>query len=166
VKSRAYHSLLLPPCKQDEPFHVNQTQRYCAGRFNEWDSKITTLPGLYLAALGWVRAVALLHAASGSAAAPQGPGREPSTAPLTSLAHAAQGHTLLKFCSTPWLRAMNVVLAAACVPVLASAIRASWHACAAASQPLAAAAAAPTKWPVPAQGVGMCMGRSPSQAIC
>lgn len=35
---------------QDEIFHVPQAQRYCAGRFSEWDSKITTFPGLYVVA--------------------------------------------------------------------------------------------------------------------
>ena len=28
-------------------FHVRQAQNYCKGRFNVWDSKITTPPGLY-----------------------------------------------------------------------------------------------------------------------
>lgn len=32
----------------DEVFHIEQTRRYCAGKFHEWDSKITTPPGLYL----------------------------------------------------------------------------------------------------------------------
>jgi len=31
----------------DEVFHVPQAQRYCNGRFSEWDPKITTFPGLY-----------------------------------------------------------------------------------------------------------------------
>ena len=31
---------------QDEVFHVPQAQKYCEGRFNEWDDKITTPPGL------------------------------------------------------------------------------------------------------------------------
>ena len=30
---------------QDEPFHLGQTQKYCAGEFGEWDQKITTFPG-------------------------------------------------------------------------------------------------------------------------
>lgn len=33
-------------CTQDEVFHVGQAQTYCDGRFNEWDPKITTPPGL------------------------------------------------------------------------------------------------------------------------
>ena len=37
----------------DEPFHVGQTRAYCAGRWQEWDNKITTFPGLYLFAAAW-----------------------------------------------------------------------------------------------------------------
>jgi alpha-1,2-glucosyltransferase len=33
----------------DEVFHLPMTQHYCRGEFGYWDSKITTLPGLYLA---------------------------------------------------------------------------------------------------------------------
>ncbi|MGH0127326.1 UNVERIFIED_CONTAM: hypothetical protein FKN15_036696 [Acipenser sinensis] len=36
----------------DEIFHVPQVQKYCEGRFNEWDPMITTLPGLYLVSVG------------------------------------------------------------------------------------------------------------------
>ncbi|XP_063677689.1 putative Dol-P-Glc:Glc(2)Man(9)GlcNAc(2)-PP-Dol alpha-1,2-glucosyltransferase isoform X1 [Bolinopsis microptera] len=32
----------------DEVFHVRQAQHFCAGNWTVWDSKITTLPGLYL----------------------------------------------------------------------------------------------------------------------
>eukprot|EP01083_Nonionella_stella_P273119 926418_1 len=32
----------------DEIFHVRQTQAFCSNRFDVWDDKITTLPGLYL----------------------------------------------------------------------------------------------------------------------
>lgn len=32
----------------DEVFHVRQTQKYCDGKFKEWDPKITTFPGLYV----------------------------------------------------------------------------------------------------------------------
>ena len=44
----------------DEPFHVGQTQAYCAGRFDEWDDQITTFPGLYAfgTAAAWLRASA------------------------------------------------------------------------------------------------------------
>lgn len=36
----------------DEKFHVNQTITYLSGNWNQWDSKITTPPGLYV--LGWI----------------------------------------------------------------------------------------------------------------
>ncbi|MGH0157037.1 UNVERIFIED_CONTAM: hypothetical protein FKN15_041585 [Acipenser sinensis] len=39
----------------DEIFHVPQVQKYCEGRFNEWDPMITTLPGLYLVSVGIVK---------------------------------------------------------------------------------------------------------------
>lgn len=54
----------FPRCKsklshfQDEPFHVPQTQRYCAGDFSTWDAKITTFPGLYLLSAALMRAYA------------------------------------------------------------------------------------------------------------
>ncbi|KAF5019240.1 hypothetical protein F66182_8756 [Fusarium sp. NRRL 66182] len=35
----------------DEVFHIPQAQKYCQGRFREWDDKITTPPGLYLLSL-------------------------------------------------------------------------------------------------------------------
>lgn len=40
--------LIRPFSPQDEVFHVRQAQLYCAGRFHDWDPKITTPPGLYL----------------------------------------------------------------------------------------------------------------------
>lgn len=40
--------LLVPKPYMDEPFHVKQAQAYCENRFNVWDPKITTPPGLYL----------------------------------------------------------------------------------------------------------------------
>ncbi|ETN67485.1 alpha-1,2 glucosyltransferase ALG10 [Anopheles darlingi] len=33
----------------DEEFHLRQGDHYCRGRFQKWDPKITTFPGLYLA---------------------------------------------------------------------------------------------------------------------
>lgn len=33
---------------QDEVFHIPQAQKYCEGRFLEWDDKITTPPGLFV----------------------------------------------------------------------------------------------------------------------
>lgn len=35
-----------PEAYIDETFHVGQCQAYCHGRFNEWNDKITTPPGL------------------------------------------------------------------------------------------------------------------------
>ncbi|KAK3398401.1 DIE2/ALG10 family-domain-containing protein [Sordaria brevicollis] len=37
----------------DEVFHIPQAQVYCQGRYQEWDDKITTPPGLYLLSVGW-----------------------------------------------------------------------------------------------------------------
>ncbi|KAJ2646657.1 glucosyltransferase [Coemansia sp. RSA 1250] len=42
---------VVPEPYMDEIFHVLQAQRYCAGEFYEWDPKLTTPPGLYLASL-------------------------------------------------------------------------------------------------------------------
>jgi alpha-1,2-glucosyltransferase len=42
-----------PNVYMDEQFHAAQTQRYCAGAWRQWDSKITTLPGLYVAGRAW-----------------------------------------------------------------------------------------------------------------
>lgn len=44
----------------DEIFHVPQAQKYCEGKFNEWDPMITTLPGLYLASVGLIKPVVWL----------------------------------------------------------------------------------------------------------
>ncbi|XP_048410334.1 dol-P-Glc:Glc(2)Man(9)GlcNAc(2)-PP-Dol alpha-1,2-glucosyltransferase [Stegostoma tigrinum] len=44
----------------DEIFHVPQAQRYCGGRFSEWDPMITTLPGLYLVSTGIIKPVSWL----------------------------------------------------------------------------------------------------------
>lgn len=41
----------------DEIFHVPQAQKYCQGRFSEWDPMITTLPGLYLASVGIIKPI-------------------------------------------------------------------------------------------------------------
>ncbi|XP_043964238.1 dol-P-Glc:Glc(2)Man(9)GlcNAc(2)-PP-Dol alpha-1,2-glucosyltransferase [Gambusia affinis] len=42
----------------DEVFHIPQAQRYCRGKFKEWDPMITTLPGLYLVSVGIIKPVA------------------------------------------------------------------------------------------------------------
>jgi alpha-1,2-glucosyltransferase len=74
---------------------VPQTQRYCAGDWATWDPKITTLPGLYVlgAAAGHAAHAALSLAGAAGAAGP---------------------------CSPTQLRAVNVLLATALIPVF-------WH---------------------------------------
>ncbi|KAF7549028.1 hypothetical protein G7046_g8477 [Stylonectria norvegica] len=44
-------SAFVPEPYLDEVFHIPQAQKYCEGRFQEWDDKITTPPGLYLISL-------------------------------------------------------------------------------------------------------------------
>ena len=39
-------SKIAPDPYIDETFHIPQCQAYCHGRFNEWNDKITTPPGL------------------------------------------------------------------------------------------------------------------------
>lgn len=41
----------------DEIFHLRQCQTYCALKFDEWDNKITTPPGLYVLGLIYARAI-------------------------------------------------------------------------------------------------------------
>ncbi|XP_018015962.1 dol-P-Glc:Glc(2)Man(9)GlcNAc(2)-PP-Dol alpha-1,2-glucosyltransferase [Hyalella azteca] len=43
---------LQPSPVVDEAFHIPQAQKYCSGKFDEWDPKLTTLPGLYLFSIG------------------------------------------------------------------------------------------------------------------
>ncbi|KAL7827869.1 hypothetical protein AOLI_G00310210 [Acnodon oligacanthus] len=50
----------------DEIFHIPQAQKYCQGRFNEWDPMITTLPGLYLVSVGVIKPVVWLADFSGT----------------------------------------------------------------------------------------------------
>ncbi|XP_043092535.1 dol-P-Glc:Glc(2)Man(9)GlcNAc(2)-PP-Dol alpha-1,2-glucosyltransferase isoform X1 [Puntigrus tetrazona] len=50
----------------DEIFHVPQAQKYCEGKFNEWNPMITTLPGLYLASVGLIKPVVWLADLKGS----------------------------------------------------------------------------------------------------
>ena len=42
----------------DEIFHVPQAQKYCNYKFDEWDPKITTLPGLYFISFACLRTLA------------------------------------------------------------------------------------------------------------
>ena len=51
---------VVPDPFMDEVFHVGQTAAYCRGRWDEWDPKITTPPGLYYAALAILRPLASL----------------------------------------------------------------------------------------------------------
>ena len=41
----------------DEIFHVPQAQKYCHYKFQDWDPKITTLPGIYLFSFLCLRAL-------------------------------------------------------------------------------------------------------------
>ncbi|RHZ86417.1 hypothetical protein Glove_51g59 [Diversispora epigaea] len=38
----------VPEPYMDEIFHIPQAQNYCKGKYSEWDSNITTPPGLYI----------------------------------------------------------------------------------------------------------------------
>lgn len=49
----------------DEIFHIPQAQKYCQGKFSEWDPMITTLPGLYLASVGVIKPIVWLADLSG-----------------------------------------------------------------------------------------------------
>ena len=52
----AFNATVLTPY-MDEPFHVGQTQAYCAGHWSAWDDKITTFPGLYACVASVARAL-------------------------------------------------------------------------------------------------------------
>lgn len=43
---QAVVALWVPEPYLDEIFHIPQAQKYCEGRWLEWDDKITTPPGL------------------------------------------------------------------------------------------------------------------------
>ncbi|RKF59492.1 Dol-P-Glc:Glc-PP-Dol alpha-1,2-glucosyltransferase [Erysiphe neolycopersici] len=45
-----YVTKIVPDPYLDEVFHIPQAQAYCDGRFDVWDSKLTTPPGLYILA--------------------------------------------------------------------------------------------------------------------
>uniref|UniRef100_K3W7E6 Dol-P-Glc:Glc(2)Man(9)GlcNAc(2)-PP-Dol alpha-1,2-glucosyltransferase n=1 Tax=Globisporangium ultimum (strain ATCC 200006 / CBS 805.95 / DAOM BR144) TaxID=431595 RepID=K3W7E6_GLOUD len=53
-----------PEAYMDEIFHIPQTQKYCAGRFEEWDPKITTFPGLYVFSTLYAHGVAAVSDAA------------------------------------------------------------------------------------------------------
>lgn len=48
VRSPQLEMLVL---HQDEIFHIGQAKTYCAGRWLQWDPKLTTPPGLSVASL-------------------------------------------------------------------------------------------------------------------
>lgn len=81
---------------QDEIFHIRQTQAYCAGRWLEWDPKITTFPGLYIITAFWGRGVHSVTAFMGL------------STPL---------------CDVTVLRWINFALGMACLPVMMSIAR-------------------------------------------
>ncbi|PHH64400.1 hypothetical protein CDD81_4621 [Ophiocordyceps australis] len=53
-------SMTLSDPYLDEVFHIPQAQKYCEGRFREWDDKLTTPPGLYFLSMVPVMALKLL----------------------------------------------------------------------------------------------------------
>lgn len=50
-----------PASYMDEIFHIPQAQRYCRYNFHEWDSMITTLPGMYIASFLIARLTAWIN---------------------------------------------------------------------------------------------------------
>ncbi|KAJ6784203.1 hypothetical protein PWT90_01781 [Aphanocladium album] len=54
-------SRAVPEPYLDEIFHIPQAQKYCEGRFFDWDDKITTPPGLYLFSVAAHRVATALH---------------------------------------------------------------------------------------------------------
>ncbi|PHH78632.1 hypothetical protein CDD82_2935 [Ophiocordyceps australis] len=53
-------STTLSDAYLDEVFHIPQAQKYCKGRFREWDDKLTTPPGLYILSMVPVMTLKLL----------------------------------------------------------------------------------------------------------
>ena len=83
----------VPQPYMDEIFHIPQARRYCDGNFTEWDSKITTLPGLYVFSFGLLDPVFKASSALG----------------LNIVPEEARHHpTLLDLCSTKMLRSVNL----------------------------------------------------------
>ncbi|OAA69534.1 Glycosyltransferase, ALG10 [Cordyceps fumosorosea ARSEF 2679] len=54
-------SMAVPEPYLDEIFHIPQAQKYCDGRFFDWDDKITTPPGLYFFSVAIHRIAAALR---------------------------------------------------------------------------------------------------------
>lgn len=123
-----------PFAYMDEIFHVPQTQAYCRGRWRDWDDKITTFPGLYLTAVAYAKAIALVRSAAGEAheaMAPvlvQAPAASSGSSPLT--VHTSDA------CPTALLRTINVVYGALCIPVVFLLLR-KLHPAAYARRPMA-----------------------------
>ncbi|EMC97731.1 glycosyltransferase family 59 protein [Baudoinia panamericana UAMH 10762] len=58
-------NLTVPEPYLDEVFHVRQAQSYCNGRFDIWDPKITTPPGLYYLSYGFSKTAAFFQTSLG-----------------------------------------------------------------------------------------------------
>ncbi|XP_015761840.1 PREDICTED: dol-P-Glc:Glc(2)Man(9)GlcNAc(2)-PP-Dol alpha-1,2-glucosyltransferase-like isoform X2 [Acropora digitifera] len=50
-----------PKPYMDEIFHIPQAQKYCHYKFQEWDPKITTLPGMYVLSFMGLRVLSFFH---------------------------------------------------------------------------------------------------------
>lgn len=140
---------------QDEPFHVPQTQRYCAGLFSQWDPKITTFPGLYFVGTAWAKLLQLaplLHLPD-QVSMPHF-----SVAVWYRMQHwgkpklAAQGNE----CGTTVLRSTNLALGLVCLYVLGAVYKelhptASSHVCTQTvshiQHPAVCIALLPSPWP-------------------
>lgn len=62
------HHLVKLNVKQpfiDEIFHLRQTHTYCQGLWREWDSKITTPPGLYILGVAYGRTLEFISGVQG-----------------------------------------------------------------------------------------------------
>ena len=66
----------------DEIFHIPQARRYCDGNFTEWDSKITTLPGLYVFSFGLLDPVFKASSALGLNIVPEEARHQPKPPPF------------------------------------------------------------------------------------
>ena len=84
---------------QDEIFHVPQAQKYCQGDWVSWDEKITTFPGVYIVS-------AILFRIYSVVISPEN---------LNSLQ-----------CTADFLRATNILLGIACVPIFHGIMKQVW----------------------------------------
>ncbi|GJP32477.1 hypothetical protein CLOM_g17096 [Closterium sp. NIES-68] len=119
----------VPQPYMDEIFHVPQTQQYCRGDLLTWHPLITTLPGLYYLALGYVGLqYALLYVL----------GIEKAAAYVASTSDAMSGATsagvpFASFCSPFMLRSLNLLLLVLSFPLFHSTARAAARAAAGAA---------------------------------